>query len=68
VLEVEKERSVSALQTKKTYIEQFSWVEMVLAALSAACSTGANLTSVRMAIYSMAYHILVYIGPLTYSR
>ena len=39
---------------KQPCIEQFSWVEIVLAALSSACSTGANLTSARMTIYSMA--------------
>ena len=67
VLEVEKESSVSALHTSNpTLSNSAGW--MVLAALSAACSTGANLTSVSMTICSMAYHIFVYMGPLTYSR
>ena len=39
---------------------------MVFAALSAACSSGATLTSVRMTIYSMARNIYtsMYIRPL----
>ena len=53
-----------ALKTIPTLKNVVHW--MVLATLSAACSTGATLTSVRMTIYWMAYHMYensMYIRP-----
>ena len=51
MLEVQKWEALKTINPTLNNVAQW----MVLAALSAACSTGATLTSVRMTIYSMAY-------------
>jgi hypothetical protein len=53
VLEVQKRGALKKINPTLNNVAEW----MVLAALSAARSTGATLTSVRMTIYSMAYNI-----------
>ena len=62
VLEVQKREALKTINPTLNNVAEW----MVLAALSAACSTGATLTSVRMTIYWMAYHMYensMYIRP-----
>ena len=62
VLEVQKWGALKTINPTLNNVAQWT----VLAALSAACSTGATLASVRMTIYSMAcgiYSNMMYIRP-----